>query len=907
MDIERAASALWAKSDAGGKPHSLVGHLLDTAAVAELIWTDYLAPAAREHLAAAAGNGDGKQLLVTLSALHDIGKATPAFQVKARDIGRDDLVSGIESAGLSVPPSNLKIFQDWHHGRAGAVALREIVPAAQWKSWSWAAPLIEGHHGRYGGPAGRPSLGHGDPQWAAVRHHLAAKVLGQLGVDLTSWSPSRPSRGVQTAFGGLIVMADWIASSDLFPGLGLVDVDILTARQRARSAWDRLGLDAGWTTQSLLTSIDEFPAHFGFHPRPLQALAVGAGMGGSGLTIIEAPMGEGKTEAALALTEMLAASSGAKGVFFAMPTQGTTDAMYDRVRSWMETVDPTVPVSLLHGKAMLNEAWVNLTEGVGVGEVHDLDEYGLPADDWGDGQRSAAMPSAWLAGRHRGLLASAGVATIDQVLWAATRTKFVALRHAGLMGRVLVIDEVHAFDAYMGVFLHELLRWCARMKTPVVLMSATLPESIRTALVNAWREGAGLPPSDATVAAYPSILSVADNGEQQLRSCDPYRPDLAVEVAAVPGTGEDSEGRIASEVRDQVNDGGVALAILNTVRRAQEVYRELRRLNVPAMLIHGRLTAAERADRTARAVRDLGPDGDRPGTLVIVATQIAEQSFDVDADVLFTDLAPMDLLLQRIGRLHRHDRPASDRPSRLQQPRVHVTGLDWANGVPHWPGSFADSPEAEPRDPLIRRTVYRPGGLLRSADALRAPALWHIPSEVPQLVAAAYSDAPSGSPAWQALLAAAARHETAEREYRRSVAATFRLDGDPKTTRVDLVNLHARSSSATPDDRPVVRDGEDSLEVILIKRVGDRLQSLTGTPLGHAGERAADRDVARRVLADSVRLRWRKEMAGASPLPQWEGLPFLTGSIVTVLDENNLGHIGAMPVRYDDDLGLEIL
>lgn len=894
-------SLFWAKSNAGGVPHSLVGHLRDTAAVGELLWDRFLAPKVHRQLNDAAGGARGRDLLVALCALHDVGKATPAFQIKLG--GDSPVLEQLRRRGLALPLAPAHSMAHWPHPKASVVIARALAHRHGVTGCEWVYSMLEGHHGRYLRPPVKLKAGdlynHGDVSWQRAQLELADAVLSGAGIILDGWALQQPTRGVQLALGGLLVMADWIASSDLFPGDGMRPQSMDRARSRAEAAWSSLGLVRGWNDGAPIHDASEFERRFGFGPRPLQELTLRAAetMPTPCLYVVEAPMGEGKTEAALGAAEIIARRHGLSGLVFAMPTQGTTDAMYARVREWMANVDPSVTVSLLHGKAMLNEAWVNTLSQHRMGEVHGdehaaKDAYGM-TDEFGTARgASSLMASYWLLGRHRGLLSPVVVATVDQVLWAATRTKFVALRHAGLIGRVVVIDEVHSYDAYMSVFLHELLRWCARMGTPVVLMSATLASPVRAGLVRAWREGCGSAGGDAAQpTGFPSVLAI-DGGTTVGTSCEQYRQDLEVAVGVLPLADPDDIDALADSVVAATESGGCALVILNVVARAQAVWRSLAARGLDALLIHGRLTAAERARRTEAALAKLGKDGERPDRFVVVATQIAEQSFDIDADILFTDIAPMDLLIQRIGRVHRHDRPAEARPAALRNPRVVVTGVAQGGALPRWPRSFTH--------------VYRDWALLATSAELLRPTTWTIPSAVPALVERAYSAEWLGPPAWSAAVKSAREMEERERTTRQEYAAQWRLDADPLTEATTLVNLHVQSTDASEDTRTVVRDGDDTVEVSLIVAEAGGLRTLAGIPLGEHGERAADPAIARVVLGDSVRIRWFDGLETVGPHPQWIGLPLLGYQPVLTLDVSGAAQVGSRLLHYDQALGLSI-
>lgn len=881
----------WAKSDASGKPHSLIAHLLDAAAVAELIWDEYMSAAFKAQVNAA-GKGRGRDLFVLLVAWHDLGKATPVFQLKA-PAGMEHLLGPIQRASLPLPASARG--KRWPHGSASALIVRRALAAFEVEGADWTIPLVQGHHGTYLSSPRRPGLevvvAHGEDPWPQIQLSLALAIARRIGVDPQGWKLHTPSRGIQLALGGFLVMADWIASSSEFPGLGLVDLSMPEARERARAAWDSLSLVGGWDTRRLLQDVRQFEDRFGFHPRPVQTMTIEAALKlpEPGMLVVEAPMGEGKTEAALAAAEVLASRFGLNGVIFAMPTQGTTDAMYTRVMDWIESVDNLVPISLLHGKSMLNEEWVEHLEGVRVTEIYE-DEFGL-SDGFGAPETSnqrGAVPPRWLLGRHRGLLSPVAVGTIDQVLWAATRTKYVALRHAGLSGRVLIIDEVHSYDAYMSVFLDELLRWCGRMRTPVVLMSATLAPSVRERLVRCWRRGAGLDELEGgiNVDGYPSVVAANGLGTVEVTTTKPRRPDLPVHVEVLASDSYTETGDIAEAILAEISTGGCALVIMNTVARAQEVWRGVKDSGIQTLLIHGQFTASERAQRTALALDLLGPHGQRPTQFIVVATQIAEQSFDVDADILFTDLAPIDLMLQRIGRLHRHEH--IQRPSALAEPMVRITGLE-PNGW-SWPPAFEH--------------VYQRWTLMRAANEVRSPVTWQIPSQIPELVSRTYESEWLGPQELEHAELEAREIADREQNDRENYAYTWRLDAEPEEEPVDLTGLHRGSGIASEDRRPVVRDGEESLEVSLIRLTEGCYTTLGGRSLGPDGMRAASSDLAREVLADSVRLRWRDDLAGITPFPAWAGLHLLGNMPVVVLDDAGRGRAGEREIRYDVEEGL---
>ncbi len=898
--------ALWAKSDAEGHPHSLPGHLLDAAAVGELIWDRFMAQITKTQLDRAC-LGHGRDVFRLVCGWHDLGKATPTFQLKMRD-----LATRAEGSGWTMP---FRPRLDLKHGASGSVIASRVLGNAGVCGLAWVPPLIEGHHGAFRSVDGRAyrDAGQGSSElWQSGQDRLALWVAGQLGVrmtDLAKLPNAMPPLGLQLATAGLLSMADWIASSSLFVGLDCDAVSIDQARERADRAWSILSLRGGWSLGSTVGAAD-FERRFGWAPRPLQATVLDAAdrMTQPGLMIIEAPMGEGKTEAALSAIESLGANFNCSGFAFAMPTQGTTDSMFKRCWEWAGSVDASLPVALVHGKAMANEQWHELLAAARINDVDDpdcADPYGLAAEVCPDSSR---VPAEWLLGRHRALLSPGVVATVDHLLIAASLGKYIALRHAGLAGKVLVIDEVHSYDVFMAQYLHQLLAWCSDAQIPVVLMSATLPPRIRQELLDAYASGlapeASAPGDVVEVSGYPLVTTWTGADGVHTVSTGAWKADSPVTVSILPVEDVDEVGPIADVVDGETQAGGCALVILNTVARAQAVYRLLRDRKVPAVLLHGRLTTSERATRTAQLVECLGAVSDSPDTaartprrperLVVVATQVAEQSFDIDTDLLVTDLAPMDLLLQRVGRLHRHIRPAADRPTHLRLARVIVTGTRLRG--------------AQPPD-FVRAFgyVYDRYSLLCSALLIeKAGAVWNLPSQIPALVAAAYGDDLPWPPGWS-VPAEQARTELRTSEQDRIVAAqvgTLRrqVSGLSEGT---LEGLHD-GGAARLGDRIPVRDGEPSREVVLVRRLDDCYVSLRGRALGPNGERCTNADLAIEVLGDSVRVREREDLGEVRPLPGWDGVHLLRSMPALVLDADNRATGPWGTASYDPELGLII-
>ena len=390
-------------------------------------------------------------------------------------------------------------------------------------------------------------------------------------------------------------------------------------------------------------------------------------------------MGEGKTEAAMYLADRFAARLGQRGCYFALPTQATSNQMFTRVREFLKGryPDNIVNLQLLHGHAALNAEFQTLLQSADaepecVCEDNDLHDH-----------RPGVIAAEWFTYRKRGLLAPFGVGTIDQALLAVLQTRHVFVRLFGLAHKTVIIDEVHAYDAYMTTLLERLLEWLAALGSSVVLLSATLPKARRDALASAYVKGLGgniaLPPDDR----YPRLTWVgqADSGSRHVETSERSSRKLSLQWidGAVPKDGDAFP--LGERLRVALEAGGCAAVICNTVTQAQKVYLALKEYFVgnaddgaPILdLLHARFLFKDRDERERRCLVRFGKPGAlvdfgdkdlrevrRPNRAVLVATQVIEQSLDLDFDLMVSDHAPVDLILQRAGRLHRH--PRADRP-----------------------------------------------------------------------------------------------------------------------------------------------------------------------------------------------------------------------------------------------------
>ena len=748
-----------------------------------------------------------------LAGLHDWGKATPLFQSQSQLHAEAVRQAGLDVSGHALP-------QRPGHAHASAHLLFGHLRAAGWPEAdaAWPACIVGGHHGVFP-PAGwrrdKPSADvMGGAEWEFTRREYPSLLPSVMGADL--YRPlSPPPLAAQLALAGLVILADWLASTErLFPyECGFSAVYPAEAEARAGRIGGETGLRGFWNPSRAATrdSRHLMAERFGGkEARPVQVAAQEAALGGQGpgLLLIEAPMGEGKTEAALLAAEVIAARTGANGLFVGLPTQATADQMFARVTGWLVAQPGEVTVTLAHGKASRNEAYQRLMpEAVGIGE----NDAGVTA-------------SQWLAGRKRRLLAPVVVGTVDQLLLAGVASRHVALRFLGLTGKVVIIDEVHAYDAYMSVILRRVLAWLGATRVPVILLSATLPAGTRAELLGAYA-GAAV---SQTGSGYPQVTWVAAAAGQSEGPFVPEWERRADPVAAssrslLPTAARACTARVEFHAeRDEagaarlacriVAEGGCVLVLRNTVGRAQRTYQYL----VSALaqgevtLAHARFTAADRRLRDRLLIERFGPDGvgRRPSRHVVVATQVAEQSLDIDFDLLISDLAPVDLLLQRLGRVHRHSCP---RPPHLRLPRMVVAGHGGLR------------PVRPPGLPAGCEQVYGRYLLWRTAGALLGRDELDLPADIPRLVDGVYGDDQIGPPLWQDAIMRERDAHLAKLALLGETAKTIILP-DPGAAALSEIRYRDQGEAVEEASAQVqahVRFGPPTIEVILLRATDD--------------------------------------------------------------------------------------
>lgn len=843
--------AVWAKTARGAVTlgpgeanwHPLICHMMDVAMVASRLWRYVLPTSLAEQVRAALGVTTIKEAgrwFAYFAGLHDLGKAYPGFALRWAEGESRLLQQGLRPA---------KVQEFSPHGFVSTHLLERTLPRMGFPR-SAAAGIgfaVGGHHGVFPSAVDLEQVQDrvGGARWRQVQQDLATLLAHAVGVDGLPVPQGQLHRdnALLVLLAGLTSVADWIGSNHhYFPFVG---AEVRWDRYARRSWWLALRalMDLGWLDRPDVVEGRTFQELFPFISGPNrlqeQLIDVADQLQGPSLVIVESPMGGGKTEGALFLADCLQSRAGQQGMYVALPTMATSNQMFDRVAAYLANRFPqtAINVHLLHGRSDLNPHYGRLLQrGSGLPDPPVIeDEHERYVKD------ARLRAAEWFAHSKQGLLAPFGIGTVDQALLAALDSKHYFVRLFGLAGKVVVLDEVHSYDVYMGSLLSCLLSWLAACGASVVLLSATLPARTRSELLAAYAEGRGQEvPADRREPSYPRVTWLSGGGVQA-RAIE-GSPTRCVRLRAFHA--DSCEWMDALVVA--LGEGGCAAVICNTVSGAQAVYTALTRRFPPEelLLFHARYPFEDRMRREESVLRSFGKSsGSRPRRMVCVATQVIEQSLDIDFDLLVTELAPVDLVLQRSGRVWRH--PDTPRPTPLPGPECWLLLPEVSlEGVPCLSRSAT--------------SVYNAHVLLRSYLALKDRKGVAIPDDIEGLVEGVYRLADSPADASPAL--AAYWGETAERlrDIEQRNAQEARRRAIPRVG-ADLMDRRPLALEDEDDEihdalMAMTRLGGPSVEVVCVYERGGRL-FLTADAGGALDLHVRpDREGIRRLLGRSLRI-----------------------------------------------------
>lgn len=546
-----------------------------------------------------------------VAAAHDLGKVSPHFQEKI-----------YSAAGELLGIGNTEL--DNTLGGHAAVSQACLLGSAI----KFIPQILGRHHGASPNSVGCPDDNiYGGPEWQQNRMSLLANLKNVFGC---SW-PIVKDENHANALSGLTCVADWIGSGSIFDG-------ILPDGQPNNTPWKNLISEAvdraGFVGFKLRPNLS-FEDIFSFQPHEAQTKLIQA-VDRRGVYILEAPMGMGKTEAALYAAYKALSQGTATGIYFALPTQLTSDKIYDRMNSFLAEVlvdDCKFRSLLLH-----SSAWLRDTE---------LGEEGMPGRGWFNSSK-------------RGLLAPFAVGTIDQALMGVMNIKHGFVRTFGLAGKVVILDEVHSYDSYTGTIMDKLVQTLQELQCTVIILSATLTAERRADLLG----------QKSRETSYP-LVSALPTGSTAF-----YLPVNQTEFTTVSIAIKNDDKEALEEAIIRAERGEQVLWIENMVTASQDRFKIIAArvqacsAKIECGLLHSRFLRTDRKCNEDKWVNAFGKGGHterKKCGRILVGTQVLEQSLDIDADFLITRICPTDMLFQRIGRLWRHREADILRPEKAKR------------------------------------------------------------------------------------------------------------------------------------------------------------------------------------------------------------------------------------------------
>ena len=907
MNVSKLMRSLAAKTNPNDSAQwlPLWMHARDTAGIMEKLWKHWLPVAVRREIC---GGSEAalqenevlfQKVCVFLGMAHDIGKATAVFQARILEM-LPEARERLAEEGLEIPSDaeSKRIF-NVPHALAGQVILRDLHVE------EGICEIVGAHHGR---PAECSELKIKSEDklcwdsfeyWETIWSEFLSYAVRMSGLNCVEELPEL-SITQRALLAGLIIMADWIASNQIyFPTISVDELgSVKLYPKRVQAAWKKLELPEYWTAGAVGMGEETFQERFGFSPNKLQAavMDVAENVGEPGLLIIEAQMGVGKTEAALAASEIFAGICGSGGLFFGLPTQATANGLFPRILDWAKKqLEQGQKFSLIlkHSKADLNPDYAKLLE-----EMKTQFEGEARIDREDDPQ---LVVHSFFRGRKQALLSDFVVATVDQILMAALKQKHLMLRHLGMAGKIVIIDEVHAYDAYMAVYLERALCWLGAYHVPVILLSATLPAEQRVNFVNAYlsnRDGSSQEEVKGWKEArgYPLLTWTDENKicQRELQLQGNTRNVLIKRV---------KESSRIDILREKMMDGGSAIVILSTIRRAQEFAKEVRAQMPEAqiILLHSAFLMPDRAAREQELLQKLGKHSTKAERdhLIVIGTSVLEQSLDIDGDVMLTDLCPMDLLLQRLGRLHRHPVHDAMRPEQLKVAQCYVIEPDEE--------AFESGTRAIYGDYLLMRTKKR------------LPDTITLPTGIPNLVQDCYGTWKPDFAGEELERYQIAKEQNEENRKRKKSGAQGYVLGSPYKSLVGWLG-NVDSDLSEGKAMAQVRDAENSIEVLLFVKHEDEIRYL---PWQQEGEnlpldRIPSKEEKRNILQQCVKLpgvlcnTWQigRTLKELNQIRQqvlngeWKEDAELREESFLVLDENLETDFAGFHLRYTETEGL---
>lgn len=791
MDSEQISQPeFWAKTKPDGMPGiSVKDHCLNVGSVAHALLELYQRGALPStHI-------------TWLAAAHDVGKISRGFQMKCIHWLKKYNFHGVEN-------ENKWCAAEKDHSRSSQFSIHEFLKMTLDESSSlrWAAASGM-HHGSIHNNGNQPHLNDPRDEWESWRQELLADLWQEF--QATSPDGRKPADADVFWVAGLISVADWIGSSFSQEPVESVSTAIVNARLKIR--------ECGFESVSISKN-KSFREIFGFEANHLQKTCIEQ-IKAPGLYIIEAPMGVGKTEAALGVAYQLMSNGKARGIYFALPTQATSNRIHLRVAEFLHKIHSFMP-RLIHGNSWLVDDQIRFPN--------------FSADQQPDMVRRYS--SDWFASSKRALLSPFGVGTIDQSLLSVLPVKHFFVRHFALAGKVVILDEVHSYDFFTGSHVKALVDLLLEIDCTVIVLSATLSRNRRNELLKKKSAAADnffaapVIKEDENIElidGFPLLSFIDESGNIKSINIENDMPDKEIIVSFF--NSEDVMERVVAKAAS----GLCVLWICNTVDQAQATYQKIlsyaNHHSFETGLLHSRYTYHDREKLENHWLTALGKNGSsRPQGSVLVSTQIVEQSVDIDADLLVTELCPSDMMLQRMGRLWRHSRST----------RLCSHAETW---IIQEPVSLEEMRELSVKSICEnlgnKAYVYHPYVLIRTLEIFSNIRHLTLPRDIRPLMDATYSKKTGEPSAWQELRNAL---ETKKNKLESSAASLHQLwTKNPMEDREDLCTR---------------LNEQKSIPLLLCRSVKNRVMTLWDYSEITIGEPLFQIDTARALHRNTVKI-----------------------------------------------------
>lgn len=635
---------------ANGTGYPLVRHLLDVSVLAEAFFVHALSPHQKAFIADGLGvtEEQARDLVAYLAGIHDIGKASPHWQSKVlnTNVATSDIAKPVDAA-----------VSDHFHEYASAQYVAEKYAHVDRPVRENLAAVLMGHHGVF--PERRFCQYPSDPYdtlyrssraallWHNDQKAIDADILAALGMTDPVFALRQMTPEVSVLITGIIIVTDWIASTEAFLDTHRRDIEgdtyaqqVSRLRERAPAILEEHGhTPVRWAPAS-------WDALYDFSPNEMQKSLLGHASACTpqelgGLYLLSAPMGEGKTAAALALAHSIVERTERKGIWVTLPTQATADSLFYEavvpVANRM-TADERMLVSLRHGGTLPQEQADKL--------------WSIEQQEPG----TAPLTNGSLAKMRQSGFAHVAVSTLDQILRVGVALKHNMMWWLALSGKVLIIDEIHDYDEYTERLIGSLLAWCRALDVPVILMSATLDAARQERYASAYL-GSASGPVNLGLVDWVHFRNGMMHRSQNLPQPDYTKVAFQTSYHKVP-SGSLATSMSAAALR-YAAQGASVLVSQHTVKDAVKMFEMLKRTSaVPVLLLHSRLSKRRKREVLEQLLsKHVGKqERSERQQVILVATQVVQQSMDVDFDVLLTPVCPVPDLFQRAGRVHRHAR-----------------------------------------------------------------------------------------------------------------------------------------------------------------------------------------------------------------------------------------------------------